>query len=73
MAIDEAVPCFGCGFRMLTEKFCPKCGTAKPISYIDESLKVEESEAGGLSCAAGGDTTLTAPRSSWRKCWAWPR
>ena len=28
---------------MLTEKFCPKCGTAKPISYIDESLKVEES------------------------------
>lgn len=43
MAIDEAVPCFDCGFRMLTEKFCPKCGTAKPISYIDESLKVEES------------------------------
>jgi hypothetical protein len=28
---------------MLTEKFCPKCGTAKPISYIDESLKVEKS------------------------------
>ena len=43
MASDDAVPCFGCGFRMLTEKFCPKCGTAKPISYIDESLKVEES------------------------------
>jgi hypothetical protein len=43
LAIDEAVPYFGCGFRMLTEKFCPKCGTAKPISYIDESLKVEES------------------------------
>lgn len=43
MAIDEAMPCLGCGFRMLTEKFCPKCGTAKPISYIDKSLKVEES------------------------------
>jgi hypothetical protein len=43
LAIDEAVPCPGCGFRMLTEKFCLKCGTAKPISYIDESLKVEES------------------------------
>lgn len=26
---------------MFTEKFCPNCGSANPVNYIDESLRVE--------------------------------
>jgi len=36
------VPCPNCGKPILTEKFCPGCGTANPINYIDESVRVSK-------------------------------
>jgi hypothetical protein len=40
---NTAVPCPSCGIRLFTEKFCPNCGSANPVDYIDESLRVEPS------------------------------
>lgn len=37
---NEAIPCPNCGSGMFTEKFCPNCGNANPVNYIDETLKV---------------------------------
>jgi len=37
---NEAIPCPSCGTGMFTEKFCPNCGSANPVNYIDETLKV---------------------------------
>jgi hypothetical protein len=39
---EHAVPCPNCGRPILTEKFCPGCGSANPINYIDESVKVSK-------------------------------
>ena len=39
---DQAIPCPNCGAPILTEKFCPGCGTANPINYIDESVRVSK-------------------------------
>jgi hypothetical protein len=39
---DYTIPCPNCGKPLLTEKYCPGCGTANPISYIDESVKVSK-------------------------------
>ncbi|MCI0560333.1 MAG: zinc ribbon domain-containing protein [Nitrososphaera sp.] len=41
---DQAIPCPNCGSPILTEKFCPGCGTANPINYIDESIKVSKTK-----------------------------
>jgi hypothetical protein len=38
---EQPVTCPNCGQGLNTEKFCPMCGSANPINYIDESLKVE--------------------------------
>jgi hypothetical protein len=38
---EQPVTCPSCGQGLNTEKFCPMCGAANPINYIDESLKVE--------------------------------
>lgn len=43
VAEEEAMPCPGCGRPLFTERFCPKCGAANPIKYVDESLSVEPS------------------------------
>ena len=43
VAEEEAMPCPGCGRSLFTERFCPKCGAANPIKYVDESLSVEPS------------------------------
>jgi hypothetical protein len=38
---EQPVTCPNCGQGLNTEKFCPMCGSANPINYIDEMLKVE--------------------------------
>jgi hypothetical protein len=38
---EQPLTCPNCGQGLNTEKFCPMCGAANPINYIDESLKVE--------------------------------
>jgi len=39
---EQAIPCPNCGNPILTEKFCSSCGTANPIDYIDESVRVSK-------------------------------
>lgn len=39
---EQAIPCPNCGQPILTEKFCSSCGTANPIDYIDESVRVSK-------------------------------
>jgi hypothetical protein len=42
---EYSIPCPNCGKPIRTEKFCPGCGTANPINYIDESVKVSRTRA----------------------------
>ena len=39
---EHSMPCPNCGKPILTEKYCSSCGTANPINYIDESVKVSK-------------------------------
>jgi hypothetical protein len=39
---EHSMPCPNCGKPILTEKYCSSCGTANPIDYIDESVKVSK-------------------------------
>jgi hypothetical protein len=41
LTVDEAAPCSNCGYGIHTEKFCPKCGAANQIEYIDETVKID--------------------------------
>jgi hypothetical protein len=42
---EYGIPCPNCGKVIHTEKFCAGCGTANPINYIDESVKISRSRA----------------------------
>jgi hypothetical protein len=38
---NERIPCPNCNNSLFAEMFCPNCGSANPVNYIDESLRVE--------------------------------